>query len=78
LLIEDPDRYPFSTFSNFYSLNVRLNWQFDSVDAVSNMSEEGVLHSIFEKHVRCLRNWTVDAAFRAQFPEMIQAIAARE
>jgi hypothetical protein len=63
MLIENPDDHPFELFSQYYSQNVSVNWQFDSLDAISDVDNEVVLHSIFEKHIRNLKNWTVTTDF---------------
>ncbi|KAM5352826.1 hypothetical protein ACJ41O_005548 [Fusarium nematophilum] len=78
ILIENPDEYPFQLFSDYYSQNVTVNWKFDGLDAVSNLDGEGVLHSIFEKHIRNLKNWTVSREFEARFPSMTTAIYSRD
>ncbi|KAL2676496.1 hypothetical protein Neosp_010254 [[Neocosmospora] mangrovei] len=74
ILIENPAEYPFQLFSDYYSQNVTVNWKFDGLDAVSDLNGEGTLHSIFERHIRDLRNWTVSKAFEDRFPSMIGAI----
>ncbi|KAI9168094.1 hypothetical protein HJFPF1_04238 [Paramyrothecium foliicola] len=75
LLIEKADEYPFHIFSDYYSQNVSVNWPFDSADAVSDFDGGGgALHSIFEKHIRSLKNWTVTPEFCAKFPDMEAAI----
>jgi hypothetical protein len=61
-------------FSDYYSQNVTINWQYDSLDAISDMDGDCVLHSIFEKHVRNIKNWTVSPEFTARFPDMASAI----
>ncbi|ORY69035.1 uncharacterized protein BCR38DRAFT_455818 [Pseudomassariella vexata] len=76
ILIENSEDFPFQLFSDYYSQNVTVNWQFDSLDAISDMDNDAVLHSIFEKHVRNLKNWTVSPEFHTRFPEMVSAIYA--
>ncbi|KAL6407693.1 hypothetical protein AUP68_08714 [Ilyonectria robusta] len=78
ILIENPEEYPFELFSEYYSQNVTVNWNFDSLDAVSDVGNDRILHSIFEKHVRNLKNWTVSSEFQTRFPSMIPAIECME
>lgn len=74
MLIENPEEYPFELFSEYYCQNVSVNWKFDSLDAISDIDNDAVLHSIFEKHIRNLKHWTVSSEFRARFPEMMSAL----
>lgn len=74
ILIEHAEDYPFELFSEFYSHNVTINWQFDEMDAVSSDSSDTILHSIFEKHIRKVSNWTVSSEFKSRFPEMVSAV----
>ncbi|KAJ4184371.1 hypothetical protein NW767_013254 [Fusarium falciforme] len=74
ILIENQAEYPFQLFSDYYSQNVSVNWKFDGLDAVSDLNGEGTLHSIFERHIRDLRNWTVSKAFQDRFPSMTGVI----
>ncbi|KPM43008.1 hypothetical protein AK830_g3532 [Neonectria ditissima] len=78
ILIENPEDYPFELFSEYYSQNVSLNWSFDSLDAVSDVGNDRILHSIFEKHIRNLKNWTVSSAFQTRFPSMMTSIDCME
>ncbi|KAF4970049.1 hypothetical protein FSARC_2867 [Fusarium sarcochroum] len=78
ILIENQAEYPFQLFSDYYSQNVSVNWKFDGLDAISDLDGEGTLHSIFEKHIRNLKNWTVSQAFEDRFPSMVTAIYSRD
>ncbi|KAF2014075.1 hypothetical protein BU24DRAFT_425069 [Aaosphaeria arxii CBS 175.79] len=78
MLIEKPEDHTFEMFSQYYSQNVRVNWKFDSRDALSNIENEAVLHSIFEKHISNLKNWTVLPEFQRRFPAMTPAIYSRD
>lgn len=78
ILIENPDDHPFELFSQYYSHNVSVNWPHDHLDAVTNVDDDVVLHSIFEKHVSNLKNWTVSADFQSRFPHMSSAIYSRD
>ena len=77
-LIEKPDEYPFELFSQYYSQNVSLNWTFDTLDAIADAADEVILHSIFEKHICNLKNWTVTPEFQTRFPAMTPAIYSRD
>lgn len=74
ILIEKSEDYPFELFSEWYSQNVKVNWVFDEHDAISNRNNDCVTHSIYEKHIRNLKNWTVSPKFLERFPEMASAI----
>ncbi|KAH7131718.1 hypothetical protein B0J13DRAFT_678753 [Dactylonectria estremocensis] len=78
ILIENPEKYPFQLFSDYYSQHVTINWKFDSLDAVADIENEAVLHSIFEKHIRKLSNWTVSPEFQSCFPVITSAIYNQE
>ncbi|KAH6869057.1 hypothetical protein B0T10DRAFT_501914 [Thelonectria olida] len=78
ILIEYPDEYPFELFSPYYSQHVTVNWEYDSLDAIADPDDDCTLHSIFEKHVRKLRNWTVSSEFRDRFPSMTPVIYTHE
>ncbi|KAH7127303.1 hypothetical protein EDB81DRAFT_889107 [Dactylonectria macrodidyma] len=78
ILIENPDKYPFQLFSDYYSQHVTINWKFDNLDAVADIENEAVLHSIFEKHIRKLSNWTVSPEFQSCFPAITSAIYNQE
>ncbi|KAJ8116191.1 hypothetical protein OPT61_g2340 [Boeremia exigua] len=71
ILIENPEDHPFDLFSQYYSHNVSVNWPFDHMDAVTDVENNVVLHSIFEKHVSNLKNWTVSAEFQTRFPREV-------
>jgi hypothetical protein len=51
-----------------------VNWTFDISDALSETESGEVLHTIFEKHVRNLKNWTVSPEFQGLFPTLMPAI----
>jgi hypothetical protein len=75
MLIENPEKYPFSVFSELYSHNVSINWPFDAMDAIIHTDDGGVvLNPIYEKHIQRLSNWTVQPAFETFFPEMRAAL----
>lgn len=76
MLIEYPEKYPFDSFSEDYSEHVRLNWPFDSHDAVSTVNGDLVLHSIFVKHISDLRNWTVVPEFLSRYPGMAEFVSS--
>lgn len=78
ILIENPNDHTFDIFSQYYSQNVSINWSFESSDAVNDANNEVFLHSIFEKHICNLENWTVTPEFQARFPHMTAAIYARD
>ncbi|WKT43749.1 hypothetical protein QSH57_008585 [Fusarium oxysporum f. sp. vasinfectum] len=78
ILIDNQAEYPFQLFSDYYSQNVSVNWKFDGLDAISDLDGEGALHSIFEKHIRDLKNWTVSQGFKDRFPLMVTAIYSRQ
>lgn len=78
MLIDHPDKYPFEVFSEYYSQNVSVNWCFDDNDTVAQEDGFSVLHSIFEKHIRNLENWTVSREFESRFPEMSPIIFKRD
>ena len=74
ILIENSGQFPFELFSEFYSHNVTVNWQFDDLDAVSSVDNDTILHSIFEKHILKVSNWTVSEEFKSRFPGMVSAV----
>lgn len=76
ILIERADEFPFEVFSDYYSQSVSVNWNFDVLDAVSNHGEDTTIHSIFEKHICSLSNWTVTREFLARFPSMASVVSA--
>ncbi|KAG5826350.1 hypothetical protein H9Q74_003590 [Fusarium xylarioides] len=78
ILIDNQAEYPFQLFSDYYSQNVTVNWKFDGLDAISDLEGDGALHSIFEKHIRDLKNWTVSQGFKDRFPLMVTAIYSRQ
>jgi hypothetical protein len=57
---------------------VSVNWKFDISDALSETADDIILHSIFEKHIRQLKNWTVSAEFANLFPDLMPAIFSRD
>lgn len=74
MLIEDPERYPFAVFSEFYSVHVSVNWPYETEDAVTYVGDQITFNTIFERHIQRLSNWTVSRQFQEYFPEMISAI----
>ncbi|PSN68628.1 hypothetical protein BS50DRAFT_489557 [Corynespora cassiicola Philippines] len=78
ILIQEPQSHPFEVFSQYYSQNVTINWSFDPLDAVSDVDDQVILHSIFEKHICSLKNWTVTSDFQRRFPAMTSAIYFRD
>ncbi|KIV99684.1 uncharacterized protein PV09_08675 [Verruconis gallopava] len=74
LLIENPEDYPYEAVGKWYTENVSINWNFDVLDAVDEVGGAERLHSIFEKHLRNLNNWTVTPAFLERFPAMVPLI----
>jgi hypothetical protein len=51
-----------------------VNWSFDTLDAIDEVGGAERVHSIFEKHIRSLKNWTVSSAFLERFPAMASLI----
>ncbi|WQF77422.1 Putative basic-leucine zipper domain superfamily [Colletotrichum destructivum] len=78
VLVERSEQLSHPVFSPHFSSNVSVNWSFDVTDAVSIAGGETVLHSIFEKHVRNLKNWTMSPEFMARFPEMAASVVSLE
>lgn len=78
LLIEYPEKYTYTHWTDNFTQNVSVNWQFDTSDALLERDDEITLHSIFEKHVRVLRNWTVSDEFAQLFPDLMPAIYSRD
>ncbi|KAJ5683449.1 hypothetical protein N7462_006614 [Penicillium macrosclerotiorum] len=70
LLIEDPQKYPYSTFSELYSPHVSVNWPYDPMDTVLMVGNDMVLNPIFEKHIQRLENWKVSGPFCETLPEL--------
>jgi hypothetical protein len=50
---------------------VQVNWLYDFSDAWIESNGDFVLHSIFEKHVRNLKNWSVAPLFGQVFPDLM-------
>ena len=75
ILIERADNHPFHTFSDYYSQSVTVNWKYDVLDAVADHGGDTVIHSIFEKHICNLANWTVTKEFLVRFPHMSSNIS---
>ncbi|KAF9886164.1 hypothetical protein FE257_011989 [Aspergillus nanangensis] len=76
ILIQNPEKYPHSVFSELYSQHVTINWPYGSMDTVFNQDDHVILNPIFEKHVRRLSNWTVSSQFKDYLPEMMDAIGS--
>lgn len=74
MLIEDPDRYPFAVFSEFYSAHISVNWPYEVEDAVTHLNGQVAMNTIFERHIQRLSNWTVSQQFQHFFPEMTSSI----
>jgi hypothetical protein len=74
ILIEHTDEYPYHLWTENFTQNVSVNWKFDYSDALSETDNDVVIHSIFEKHVRRLQNWTVSSEFVRVFPKLMPAI----
>ena len=74
MLIDRPDEYPYRHWTENFTQNVSVNWTFDICDAVSKTGDDVVLHSIFEKHIRNLKNWSVSLEFQKLFPDLVRAI----
>lgn len=78
MLIDEPEAYPFESFSENYSEYVRVNWPFESNDAVSTVDDNFVLHSIFLKHIQNLGHWTVAPEFLERYPKMAHAVKVHQ
>jgi hypothetical protein len=74
LLVEHPEDYPYEAVGKWYTGHVSVNWNFDTLDAIDEAEGSERLHSIFEKHLRNLSNWTVSPAFLERFPAMTPLI----
>jgi hypothetical protein len=74
LLIEHPEDYPYELWTENFTQNVSVNWDFDTSDALSETDSEVVLHSIFEKHIRKLKSWTVSSTFSQLVPDLMPEI----
>lgn len=61
-------------FIEYYVQNISVNWEFDEVDSLADITGEVLLHSIFEKHVSRLQNWSVSSEFQLLYPNLAQAI----
>jgi hypothetical protein len=73
MLIERPDEYPYHLWTENFTQNVSVTWTFEVSDAISETGDDFVLHSIFEKHIRNLANWTLSPEFQTLFPDLTRA-----
>ncbi|KAH7361739.1 hypothetical protein B0T11DRAFT_279439 [Plectosphaerella cucumerina] len=78
MLIENPEKYPFTLFSTVYSQCVTVNWPYDATDAITEAGDDFVPNKIFEKHIQRLGNWTVSRDFEEHYPEMVQRVYSRD
>ena len=85
MLVEDPEKYPFSEFSPVYSSHVTISWPYTDDDVLVDLAgtdENGlgvqtIVNPIFERHVRNLDNWTFAKDFEIIYPEMRATITSR-
>ncbi|KAH6869053.1 hypothetical protein B0T10DRAFT_419047 [Thelonectria olida] len=78
VLIENHGLSSFHLFWDLFVGHVSVNWTFEDLDAVADNEQDAVLHSIFEKHIRNLKNWEVSAEFEKQFPGIASTIKTAE
>jgi hypothetical protein len=74
LLIEKSQEYPYEVVGKWYTRHVSVGWKLDALDAIDDVGGAEKVHSIFENHLRDLRNWAVSPAFLERFPEMAPLI----
>jgi hypothetical protein len=74
MLIEYPEDYPYRLWTENFTQNVTINWAHHITDAISETDSDVQVHSIFEKHIRTLKNWTVSSEFSRLFPKLMSAI----
>lgn len=67
-LIENPEKYPYSSFTALYSPTVSVNWPYDPMDAIQEVENGMILNPIFEKHIRRLKNWNLSSRFEEYLP----------
>ena len=76
-LIEHPT-VKFDDFVSAYSSSFNITWDYDPQHVIiTTGAGEGasiLINPIYEEHVRQLKNWTVEGAFRRKFPEMTEII----
>ncbi|KAH7083508.1 hypothetical protein BKA63DRAFT_503131 [Paraphoma chrysanthemicola] len=73
ILIKDAPEYPIENFVEYYAQNISVNWKFDEDDSLADITGEVLLHSIFEKHINHLQNWSVSSDFQLIHPNLARA-----
>ncbi|KAI5211062.1 hypothetical protein AUEXF2481DRAFT_28633 [Aureobasidium subglaciale EXF-2481] len=70
-IIMCPHRYPYELWTANFTQTVKVGWPYEITDAWVERNGDYVLHSIFEKHVRRLENWSVSPQFGQAFPDLM-------
>ncbi|KAI5261099.1 hypothetical protein E4T47_09514 [Aureobasidium subglaciale] len=70
-IIMCPHRYPYDLWTANFTQTVKVAWPYEISDAWVERDGDYVLHSIFEKHIRKLENWSVSPRFGQVFPDLM-------
>jgi hypothetical protein len=66
-----PQDYPYHLWTANFTQAVELRWPHGLSDAWMESDGDIVLHSIFEKFLRRLENWSVSPQFGEVFPDLM-------
>ncbi|THZ33534.1 hypothetical protein D6C90_08292 [Aureobasidium pullulans] len=70
-IITYPHDYPYHLWTANFTQAVNVHWPHELSDACIESDGDMVLHSIFEKHIRELKHWSVSPQFGKVFPDLM-------
>jgi hypothetical protein len=70
-----PHDYPYHLWTANFTQAVQLRWPYELSDAWMESDDDIALHSIFEKFLRRLENWSVSPQFGEVFPDLMSIMS---
>lgn len=70
VVIENQELYATEEFQYICSSSLNINWPHKAMDAFQFVGDEVRVSEVFDKHVRNLGNWSLDAPFVTRYPEL--------
>ncbi|KAJ6256758.1 hypothetical protein Dda_8625 [Drechslerella dactyloides] len=71
VMAKNPELYSNTEFSIEYTSSLSVNWPYDPVDTVMQLSiGEYVINPVFEAHIRKIENWSLGSRFVELYPDL--------
>ncbi|KAJ5167048.1 uncharacterized protein N7482_005829 [Penicillium canariense] len=78
-LVTSYQEYPFENWSIPFTRGMDVNWPYEATDCLLSAgdSDELLINPVFERHMRCLSNWSLGPLFAKTYPGLVDTTRIR-